>query len=122
MRRASAPTRYWPRSAARLPSAQERHRRICVSEPFNETRRSPPMPLTGLNHYLVVSKNLERSKKFYQEVLGMQLAERPDFGFPGYWLKLGEDICVHLASQDPNQIRDTFLLKKHPKGTTGSGS
>ena len=80
------------------------------------------MPLTGLNHYLIVSKNLERSKKFYQEVLGMQLAERPDFGFPGYWLKLGEDICVHLASQAPNKIRDTFLLKKHPKGTAGSGS
>jgi catechol 2,3-dioxygenase-like lactoylglutathione lyase family enzyme len=80
------------------------------------------MPLTGLNHYLVVSKNLERSKKFYQEVLGMQLAERPDFGFPGYWLKLGDAICVHLASQEANQIRDTFLLKKHPKGTTGSGS
>jgi catechol 2,3-dioxygenase-like lactoylglutathione lyase family enzyme len=80
------------------------------------------MPLTGLNHYLVVSKNLERSKKFYQEVLGMQLAERPDFGFPGYWLKLGGDICVHLASQAANEIRDTFLLKKHPKGTTGSGS
>jgi catechol 2,3-dioxygenase-like lactoylglutathione lyase family enzyme len=80
------------------------------------------MPLTGLNHFLVVSKNLERSKKFYQEVLGMQLAERPDFGFPGYWLKLGDAICVHLASQEANQIRDTFLLKKHPKGTTGSGS
>jgi catechol 2,3-dioxygenase-like lactoylglutathione lyase family enzyme len=80
------------------------------------------MPLTGLNHYLVVSKNLERSKKFYQEVLGMQLAERPDFGFPGYWLKLGDEICVHLASQEANEIRDTFLLKKHPKGTTGSGS
>jgi catechol 2,3-dioxygenase-like lactoylglutathione lyase family enzyme len=75
-----------------------------------------------LNHYLVVSKNLERSKKFYQEVLGMQLAERPDFGFPGYWLKLGDEICVHLASQEANRIRDTFLLKKHPKGTTGSGS
>jgi len=80
------------------------------------------MPLTGLNHYLVVSKNLERSKKFYEEVLGMQLAERPDFGFPGYWLKLGDEICVHLASQEANRIRDTFLLKKHPKGTTGSGS
>jgi catechol 2,3-dioxygenase-like lactoylglutathione lyase family enzyme len=80
------------------------------------------MPLTGLNHYLVVSKNLERSKKFYQEVLGMQLAERPDFGFPGYWLKLGDEICVHLASQEANEIRDAFLLKKHPEGTTGSGS
>jgi catechol 2,3-dioxygenase-like lactoylglutathione lyase family enzyme len=80
------------------------------------------MPVTALNHYLIVSKNLERSKKFYQEVLGLDVAERPDFGFPGYWLKTGDNICVHLASQAPNKIRDTFLLKKHPKGTNGSGS
>ncbi len=81
------------------------------------------MPITDINHYLVVSKNLERSKKFYQEVLGLNLApERPDFGFPGYWLKAGDAICVHLASQQPNRIRDRFLLKKHPRGTTGSGS
>jgi catechol 2,3-dioxygenase-like lactoylglutathione lyase family enzyme len=80
------------------------------------------MPITSLNHYLIVSKNLERSKKFYQDVLGLDLAERPDFGFPGYWLKTGDNICVHLASQDPNKIRDNFLLKKHPKGTNGSGS
>ena len=80
------------------------------------------MPVTSLNHYLIVSKNLERSKKFYEQVLGLELAERPDFGFPGYWLKTGDNICVHLASQDPNKIRDNFLLKKHPKGTNGSGS
>jgi len=80
------------------------------------------MPLTGLNHYLVVSKNLERSRKFYEQVLGLELADRPDFGFPGYWLKIGDEICVHLASQEPNEIRDTYLLKKHPSGTTGSGS
>ena len=80
------------------------------------------MPITELNHFLLVAKNLERTKKFYENVLGLQIAERPDFGFPGYWLKVGDEICVHLASQDPNRIRDTFLLKKHPKGTTGSGS
>jgi catechol 2,3-dioxygenase-like lactoylglutathione lyase family enzyme len=80
------------------------------------------MPVTALNHYLIVSKNLERSKKFYQEVLGLDVAERPDFGFPGYWLKTGDNICVHLASQAPNKIRDQFLLKKHPRGTNGSGS
>ena len=80
------------------------------------------MPVTGLNHYLIVAKNLERTRDFYCKVLGMELAERPDFGFPGYWLKVGDEICVHLASQDPNRIRDQFLLKKHPKGTRGSGS
>jgi len=80
------------------------------------------MPLTDINHFLLVSRNLERAKEFYCKVLGMKLAPRPDFGFPGYWLRAGNKICVHLASHRPNRIRDTFLLKKHPRGTTGSGS
>jgi catechol 2,3-dioxygenase-like lactoylglutathione lyase family enzyme len=80
------------------------------------------MPITELNHFLLVAKNLERTRKFYEKVLGLELAERPDFGFPGYWLKAGDGICVHLASQAPNKTRDMFLLKKHPKGTRGSGS
>ena len=79
--------------------------------------------ITELNHFLLVSKDLERTKDFYCKVLGLEVTpERPDFGFPGYWLKAGSAICVHLASQDPNAIRDKFLLKKHPKGTSGSGS
>jgi catechol 2,3-dioxygenase-like lactoylglutathione lyase family enzyme len=80
------------------------------------------MPITELNHFLLVAKNLERTKDFYQKVLGLEIADRPDFGFPGYWLKTGDNICVHLASQEPNRTRDMFLLKKHPKGTSGSGS
>ncbi len=81
------------------------------------------MPITELNHFLLVAKDLERTKDFYCEVLGLEIdKERPDFGFPGYWLKAAGETCVHLASQDPNQIRDKFLLKKHPKGTSGSGS
>ena len=81
------------------------------------------MPLTELNHFLLVAKNLERTRDFYCKVLGLEVAaERPDFGFPGYWLKTNGHICVHLASQNPNRIRDTFLLKKHPKGTKGSGA
>jgi catechol 2,3-dioxygenase-like lactoylglutathione lyase family enzyme len=80
------------------------------------------MPVTALNHFLLVAKNLERTKDFYCKVLGFEVAtERPDFGFPGYWLKVNGEISVHLASQAPNRIRDQFLLKKHPKGTKGSG-
>src|SRR4029079_16133163 len=33
-----------------------------------------------------------------------------------------DSICVHLASQDPNKIRDQYMLKKHPKGTNGTVS
>ena len=28
------------------------------------------MPITSLNHYLIVSKDLERSRKFYEQVFG----------------------------------------------------
>jgi catechol 2,3-dioxygenase-like lactoylglutathione lyase family enzyme len=81
------------------------------------------MPVTSINHFLLVAKDLERTREFYQRVLGMELDRaRPDFGFPGYWLKANGETCVHLASQDPNQVRDRFLLKKHPKGTAGSGA
>src|SRR3954470_8081455 len=86
------------------------------------TEENSAMPITELNHFLLVAKNLERTKDFYQKVLSLEIADRPDFGFPGYWLRTGDNICVHLASQDPNDIRDQFLLKKHPKGTSGSGS
>jgi catechol 2,3-dioxygenase-like lactoylglutathione lyase family enzyme len=80
------------------------------------------MPVTQLNHFLLVAKDLERTREFYENVLGLERAERPDFGFPGYWLKAGEGICVHLASQEPNEVRDLYLLKEHPKGTRGSGA
>jgi len=80
------------------------------------------MPLTELNHFLVVAKDLERSKDFYRDVLGLELADRPNFGFPGYWLKIGSQICVHLASQEESKIRDQYMLSEHPPGTTGSGS
>jgi len=53
---------------------------------------------------------------------GSLAGERPDFGFPGYWLKAGANICVHLASQAPNRIRNQFLLKKHRKSANGSGT
>ena len=31
------------------------------------------MPVTGLNHYLIVAKNLERTRDFYCKVLGMEI-------------------------------------------------
>lgn len=80
------------------------------------------MALTELNHFLLVSKDLEKTKNFYCDVLGMTVADRPDFGFPGYWLAIGDKICVHLASREPNQIRDKFLLKIHGQDDKGSGA
>ena len=57
------------------------------------------MPLRNLNHCLILARNLEATRDFYVEVLGLRIGPRPPFGFPGHWLYLGDRAVVHLAAQ-----------------------
>jgi catechol 2,3-dioxygenase-like lactoylglutathione lyase family enzyme len=57
------------------------------------------VPLRNLNHLLVVADDLEATRAFYEEVLGLNVGPRPPFGFPGYWLYLGDRAVVHLAKR-----------------------
>jgi catechol 2,3-dioxygenase-like lactoylglutathione lyase family enzyme len=44
------------------------------------------MQVTSLFHVAIKTPDLDATVKFYTEVLGMELANRPNFGFPGAWL------------------------------------
>ena len=44
------------------------------------------MPLGGLQHYTIEPSDLERTKDFDCDVLGLENGERPPLDFPGYWL------------------------------------
>jgi catechol 2,3-dioxygenase-like lactoylglutathione lyase family enzyme len=55
------------------------------------------MALKGLDHITVNCADLERSRAFYAEALGMTDGERPAFPFPGAWLYLGGRPVVHLV-------------------------
>jgi catechol 2,3-dioxygenase-like lactoylglutathione lyase family enzyme len=48
-----------------------------------------------LSHVSFAVRDLERSLRFYRDLLGLQPIPRPDFGFPGAWLAAG-DLQVHL--------------------------
>jgi catechol 2,3-dioxygenase-like lactoylglutathione lyase family enzyme len=75
------------------------------------------MPLTELNHYLVLAGDLERSKRFYCEVLGFEEMPRPTFPFPGYWLGVNGKIQVHMALRGvPNQ--ELYYLGTTPASST----
>ena len=58
------------------------------------------MPLEKLDHYFVYAKNLDASRDFYSEMLGLEEGPRPDFGFPGYWFYLEGRAVVHLGNED----------------------
>ena len=55
------------------------------------------MPLQNLNHILVLARDLEATRDFYVNVLGLRVGPRPPFKFPGHWLYLGDKAVVHLA-------------------------
>jgi catechol 2,3-dioxygenase-like lactoylglutathione lyase family enzyme len=48
-----------------------------------------PIQAQTIDHITLVVTDLERSAKFYTEVLGMKAVERPNFGFPGRWFQAG---------------------------------
>ena len=54
--------------------------------------------ITGLDHINIDTSKPDETVAFYEEVLGLENRphERPDFGFPGAWLFLGDTAVVHL--------------------------
>ena len=57
------------------------------------------MPLERLDHYFVYASDLETSRQFYAEVLGLPAGARPEFNFPGYWFYLEGRPVVHVGNE-----------------------
>ena len=55
------------------------------------------MAVQELNHFNVQTTDLEKTKSFYETVLGFKVGPRPNFDFPGYWLYCGDMPVVHLT-------------------------
>jgi len=57
------------------------------------------MPITEMQHYMVLSKDLEKTRAFYCDVLGLRVGPRPPFDFEGLWIYVGNVAVVHVAGQ-----------------------
>jgi len=61
------------------------------------------MSVSALNHYNIRPWDLEGTKDFYVDVVGLTIGYRPPVGFPGYWLYSGESALVHLQGPRPGE-------------------
>jgi catechol 2,3-dioxygenase-like lactoylglutathione lyase family enzyme len=57
------------------------------------------MSVTDMEHVLVLSDDIDRSREFYCRVVGLSVGDRPPLEFPGYWLYAGETPCLHIAER-----------------------
>jgi len=56
------------------------------------------MPISGMNHFTVLTKDLDTTKSFYMDLLGLSEGFRPDLGFPGAWLYAGDQAILHIVA------------------------
>ncbi len=66
------------------------------------------MDVLALHHVSLPVADLERSRRFYREVLGLEEIARPPFPFPGAWLRLG-DRELHLIAGEAARPRGADL-------------
>ena len=58
------------------------------------------MPLTRMEHLLVLTDDIEGTKDFYCRALGLEVGERPPLEFPGHWLYVEGVPCIHVADRE----------------------
>ena len=64
-----------------------------------------PTNFVGLDHHSMISSDINKSKFFFQEVMGLELdPNRPPLPFDGAWFKIaaGQSLhCLCLNNPDP---------------------
>ena len=79
------------------------------------------MPLLRMEHYLVLTDDIDATRDFYRDVLGLAVGPRPPLGFPGYWLYLGETPCLHIAEWQTYTAHSNRLGIPVTRRATGTG-
>jgi catechol 2,3-dioxygenase-like lactoylglutathione lyase family enzyme len=58
------------------------------------------MPAEQLEHFTIECADIERTREFYCDVLGLTAGFRPQMDFPGYWIYCGGIPLVHLMKRE----------------------
>jgi catechol 2,3-dioxygenase-like lactoylglutathione lyase family enzyme len=77
--------------------------------------------LTSIQHLLVLTDDIDGTRDFYRDVLGLEQGERPPLEFPGYWLYAQGVPCVHVADRAIYNAHASTLGLEPSEATRGSG-
>ena len=69
------------------------------------------MPITEMNHFTVLAKDVDATRSFYVDLLGLTDGPRPPLGFAGAWLYAGGRAVLHVVGDrqlpsDPRGVLD----------------
>ena len=80
------------------------------------------MPLSHLEHFLVQTEDIERTRDWYCDVLGMVAGPTPDFKFPVVWLYIGDRDVVHVTEGGKGVSENRMAYRgQQSDATSGTG-
>jgi catechol 2,3-dioxygenase-like lactoylglutathione lyase family enzyme len=75
-----------------------------------------------MQHFMVLAKDLEKTRAFYCDVLGLRTGERPPFRFKGLWIYAGDVACIHVAERASYDATSRTAINPADPNDHGSGS
>ena len=80
------------------------------------------MALTQVDHFLIQTADLGKTRDWYVRALGMSEGWHPDFKFPVVWLYIGEKDVLHLTEGGANVSENRKkYLGQQSDAISGSG-
>lgn len=67
------------------------------------------MGLRFLEHILILTHDPEGTRDWFCNNLGFRNGYHPEFGFPVYWLYIGEQDVIHIGKARFSEHQDTYL-------------
>jgi catechol 2,3-dioxygenase-like lactoylglutathione lyase family enzyme len=61
------------------------------------------MAVSGMNHFTILTDDVDTTVAFYGDLLGLVAGARPDLGFPGAWLYSGAQPILHVVGGRPRE-------------------
>ena len=92
-----------------------------VTTPF-AANQEDAVALTQVDHFLIQTADLGKTRDWYVRTLGMTEGWHPDFKFPVVWLYIGEKDVLHLTEGGANvSANRKQYLGQQSEAVSGSG-
>jgi catechol 2,3-dioxygenase-like lactoylglutathione lyase family enzyme len=77
------------------------------------------MPVERLNHFTIVTDDVERTAKFFVDTFGFEIGPAPSLDFPVVWLYCGGTAAIHVVDRGRAEIHATGRVDHFGFDATG---
>lgn len=77
------------------------------------------MAIECVEHCAIRTTQLEQTRRFYADLLGLEVGPRPQLPVPGYWLYAGDQPVIHLIEVGDSYSHDAHGVELNSEQSAG---